>query len=301
MARDVDLNLLRALDAILDEQSVTKAAIRLGLSQPAMSASLQKLRRHFKDDLLTRVGNVYEPTPLARELLAPTSTALRAATTVFFRDEDFDPATSSRTFSVVMSDYSTAVLGPPVARRLHDQSPGSRLYIYTLSPALVDGAPESMRSHDLIVIPHGFLADLPHQDVYEDDWVCIVSSDNEDVGDALTVDALVKMPWVLTFHQRTAFTTAVQQLRMQGVEPNVDIVTENYLTVGSLVAGSPRVALLQERLGQLLARSGGVRVLPCPFDADPLIETIWWHPMYDTDPGHLWLRDLFRQSGIEIQ
>jgi hypothetical protein len=85
-------------------------------------------------------------------------------------------------YSVVMSDYSTAVLGPPVARRLHDQSPDSRLYIYTLSPALVDGAPESMRSHDLIVIPYGFLADMPHQDIYEDDWGCMVSSDNEGVG-----------------------------------------------------------------------------------------------------------------------
>ena len=302
MARDVDLNLLRALDAILDEQSVTKAAVRLGLSQPAMSASLGKLRRHFKDELLTRVGNTYEPTPLARELLEPTSTALRAATTVFFLDAEFDPSTSSRTFSVVMSDYSTAVLGPPVTRRIHEVSPSSRLYIHPLSPDLVDGAPESMRSHDLVVIPHGFLAaDVPHQDVYEDDWACIVSADNDDVGDELSVEDLVRMPWVLTFHQRTAFTTAVQQLRMQGVEPNVEVVTENYLTLGALVTGSRRVALVQERLAELLARSGGLRVLPCPFDADPLIETIWWHPMYENDPAHVWLRDVFRQSGIEIQ
>ena len=71
MVREVDLNLLRALDAILEEQSVTKAAARLGLSQPAMSASLAKLRRHFGDELLTRVGNTYEPTPLAKELLEP--------------------------------------------------------------------------------------------------------------------------------------------------------------------------------------------------------------------------------------
>ena len=91
MANNVDLNLLRALDAILDEQSVTKAAARLGLSQPAMSASLGKLRRHFSDELLTRVGNTYEPTPLARELLAPTSTALRAASRVFFRDARVRP------------------------------------------------------------------------------------------------------------------------------------------------------------------------------------------------------------------
>src|ERR1700749_3208731 len=86
MVREVDLNLLRALDAILEEQSVTKAAARLGLSQPAMSASLAKLRRHFGDELLTRVGNTYEPTPLARELLEPTRTALRATDRVFVRD-----------------------------------------------------------------------------------------------------------------------------------------------------------------------------------------------------------------------
>ena len=301
MTHNVDLNLLRALEAILDEQSVTKAAARLGLSQPAMSASLGKLRRHFGDELLTRVGNTYEPTPLARELLGPTSIALRAASRVFFRDAEFDPATSTRTFSVVMSDYSTAVLGAALARRFHEESPDARLYIHGLTPYLVDGAPESMRSQDLVVMPHGFLADMPHQDVYEDDWACIVATDNAEVGSALTLDDLIKMPWVLTFHQRTAFTTAVQQLRMQGVEPRVEIVTENYLSVGPLVAGSRRVAIVQERLAQMLAQSGMVRVLPCPFDADPLVETIWWHPMYDNDPGHRWLRGLFRQAGIEIQ
>jgi DNA-binding transcriptional LysR family regulator len=301
MTRDVDLNLLRALDAILEEQSVTKAAQRLGLSQPAMSASLGKLRRHFHDELLTRVGNAYEPTPLAKELLEPTSLALRSATGVFFRDEEFDPAKSARSFSVVMSDYSTVVLGPPVTRRLSEQSPNSRLYIHLLTPGLVEAAPESMRPHDLVMIPHGFLFDMPHQDVYEDDWACIVSADNDEVGPSLSPEDLARMPWVLTFHQRAHYTTAVQQLRLKGIEPNVEVVTENYLTLGPLVAGSPRVAIVQERLARLLAASGGIRVLPCPFDADPLVETIWWHPMYDNDPAHRWLRDLFRQSGIEIQ
>src|SRR6478672_8463875 len=99
VAREVDLNLLRALEAILEEQSVTKAAARLGLSQPAMSASLGKLRRHFGDELLTRVGNAYEPTPLAKELLEPTRTALRATDRVFVREGEFDPRTSARDFS----------------------------------------------------------------------------------------------------------------------------------------------------------------------------------------------------------
>jgi DNA-binding transcriptional LysR family regulator len=300
MVREVDLNLLRALDSILEEQSVTKAAARLGLSQPAMSASLAKLRRHFGDELLTRVGNSYEQTPLAKELLEPTRTALRATDRVFVREGEFDPTTSARDFSIVMSDYCTASLGPAITRRVRERSPRSKLYIYGLTPTLVDAAPESMRTHDLIVMPHGFLTDLKHRDIYEDDWACIVSDDNTKVGDQLTVEDLAEMPWVLTFNQRTAFTTAVQQLRMQGLEPHTEVVTENYLTLGALVSGTDRVALVQERLGHLLARAGGVRVLPVPFDADPLVETMWWHPMYEMDPAHRWLREIVVEAGIEI-
>lgn len=300
MVRDIDLNLLRALDAVLEEQSVTRAAVRLGLSQPAMSASLGKLRRHFGDELLTRVGNRYEATPLARELLEPTRTALRAVDRVFIRESDFDPASSERDFAIVMSDYSTAVLGPEIARRLHERSPRSRLYIYALTPEVVDGAPETMRTHDLIVMPHGFLTGLSHRDIYEDDWVCLVAADNEAVGDKLTVEDLAEMPWVLTYHQRTAFTTAVQQLRMEGLEPRVEIVVQNYLTVAPLLAGSDRIALVQDRLGKLLATTGHVRQVAAPFEAAPLVETMWWHPMYDNDPAHRWLREIVVEAGIEI-
>lgn len=300
MVRDIDLNLLRALDAVLEEQSVTRAAVRLGLSQPAMSASLGKLRRHFGDELLTRVGNRYEATPLARELLEPTRTALRAVDRVFVREGVFDPASGERDFSIVMSDYCTAVLGPEIARRVHERSPRSRLYIYSLTPSLVDSAPESMRTHDLLVMPHGFLSGLSHRDIYEDEWICLVAADNEAVGEKVTIEDLSEMPWVLTYHQRTAFTTAVQQLRMEGLEPRVEIVTENYLTVASLLAGSDRVALVQERLGKLLASTGQVREVPAPFEAAPLVESMWWHPMYDDDPAHKWLREIIVEAGIEI-
>ena len=94
MPRNVDLNLLPALQAILEEQSVTRGAARLGLSQPAMSASLGKLRRHFRDELLTRNGNVYELTPLAQQLVEPTHTAVRAVGRLFANEGEFDPATA---------------------------------------------------------------------------------------------------------------------------------------------------------------------------------------------------------------
>lgn len=301
MPRDVDLNLLRALEAIVDEQSVTKAAQRLGLSQPAMSAALAKLRRHFHDDLLVRVGNTYEPTALARDVLGPTSRALQEAQRAFFREDHFDPATTERTFSVVMSDYATTVLGPPVMRRMRAQSPKSRLDIHTMGPWIVDGAPDSLRMLDLLVLPHGFVRDLPYRDLFEDDWVCIVSADQPVSSHELTVESLEDMGWVTTFDGGPATMLATQQLRARGVQPRMEVVTENFLTVGPLVEGSTCIALVQERLAQLLARSSAIRILPCPFEATPLVESMWWHPMFEDDPAHAWLRSLFIESAIEIQ
>jgi DNA-binding transcriptional LysR family regulator len=300
MPRNVDLNLLPALEAILEEKSVTRGAARLGLSQPAMSASLGKLRRHFRDELLTRTGNVYELTPLAKELVEPTHTAMRSVGRLFAHAGEFDPESAERDFTVVMSDYATDVLGPTVSRLVRESSPRSRLFIYSISPDIVDTAPDSMRTRDLIVMPHGFLTGLSHRDLYEDEWVCIVSADSETASVEITMDDLATRPWAVTFNQRTAFTPAVQQLRTKGVEPRVDIVTESFLTLGPLVAGTDRIAVVQERLGQLLARTGEVRAVPAPFDADPLIEAMWWHPSYDNDAAHQWLREQFITAGIAI-
>jgi len=299
MPRNVDLNLLPALHAILEEKSVTRGAARLGLSQPAMSASLGKLRRHFGDELLTRTGNVYELTPLAQQLVEPTHTAMRAVGRLFANAGEFDPASAEREFTVVMSDYATEVLVPTVSRLLRQASPNSRLQITSITPDIVDTAPDSMRTRDLIVMPHGFVTGLSHRDLYEDDWVCIVSADDP-TSQQLTMEDVATRPWAVTFHQRTAFTPAVQQLRMQGLEPKVEIVTEGFLILGALVAGTDRIAVVQERLGRLLARTGEVRVVQPPFTVDPLVEAMWWHPSYDNDAAHQWLREQFIQAGIAI-
>lgn len=300
VTRDVDLNLLRALQAILDEQSVTKAAAQLGLSQPAMSASLAKLRRHFNDDLLVRVGNAYESTPLARQLLEPASAALRAVNNVFIWDSVFDPSTTTREFSVVMSDYAASVLGPPISRRLNERAPNARLVIRSMRPEIVDQAPESMRNYDLIVMPHGFLQDLHSRDIYEEEWVCVLGS-QADVEQSLTVADLGRLPWVLTWNQRQAFTTAVQQLRISGVEPQVSVVTEGYLVVGPILEGTDRIAVVQNRLAHWLAAAHHLRIMQCPLELAPLIEAMWWHPIHHDDPAHIWFRELFREAGIEVQ
>jgi DNA-binding transcriptional LysR family regulator len=124
----------------------------------------------------------------------------------------------------------------------------------------------------------------------------VVSADNAEVGESVTVEQLRTMPWVATYHGPTASTPAARQMRMLGIEPRVQVVTESFLTVPGLVAGSDRIALLQERLVQLLPLDTGVRALPLPFDAGPLVEAMWWHPVYDRDPEHGFFRDLVRRA-----
>ena len=288
----LDLNLLVSLDALLQERSVTRAAARMGLSQPALSASLARLRRHFDDELLSRVGNEYRLTPLAVQLRDLARLALGGVERVFTAQTEFDPASSTREFSLVMSDYGVAVLGDTLARLLAEEAPHARLRFIANTPIAVDRAEQVLLSSDLLVLPHGFISDLSHRDLYRDEWVCLVSTDNVQVEDELTVEHLRTLPWVVTFHGPTAATPAARQMRMRGIELNVQVVTENFLTVPALVAGSGRLALLQRRLVELLPLNLGLRALPPPVEVGQLVEAMWWHPAFDDDPEHTYLRDL---------
>jgi DNA-binding transcriptional LysR family regulator len=292
----LDLNLLVSLDALLRQRSVTRAAAEMGLSQPALSASLARLRRHFDDELLTRVGNSYRLTPLAVQLQDLVRVALSGVERVFGAQPGFDPARSRREFSVLASDYVVVVLGDVLARLFAEEAPHARLRFAATSPELVDRAEQVLLGTDLLLLPHGIVTDLPHRELYRDEWVCVVSADNTAVDTGLTVRHLETLPWVTVYHGPTAATAAARQMRMLGIEPHVQVVTESFLTVPGLVAGSDRIALLQRGLVDLLPLDTGIRALPVPFEAGPLVEAMWWHPVYDDDPEHRYLRDLVARA-----
>src|SRR3954447_14837259 len=197
---NLDLNLLVSLDALLDQRSVTRAAQQLGLSQPALSASLARLRRHFGDELLARTGNEYRLTPLAVQLKPRVRLALEGVERVFTAQPEFDPGVSTREFSVLMSDYAAAVLGSSVAALLSAEAPAARLRIAHNTPDAVDRADQTLQTTDLLVLPHGFITDLPHADLIRDRWVLLVSADNPDVGETVSLDQLQTIPWVATYY-----------------------------------------------------------------------------------------------------
>jgi len=293
----LDLNLLVALDALLTERSVTRAADRLHLSQPALSASLSRLRAHFDDQILARRGNTYELTPFAIRLTEHTTTALEAARRVFESQASWSPAESTREFSIYGSDYGFVTVGTIVSQLAAERAPGVRFRYMLHNPGIVEDAATRLRSADGMVIPHGPVSGLPYLDLWQDDWLAVVSEDNDEVGEALTMQNLADLPWVLTFQSRSAFTSAARQVQQLGVEPHIEVVLESFLSVGHFVSGTRRVGLVQSALAPHLLRIGGIRVVPLPFAATPLVSALWWHPSHARDPEHEWMRGLFAEAG----
>jgi LysR family nod box-dependent transcriptional activator len=296
MAR-LELNLLVALDALLSERSVTKAAEKLHLSQPALSASLARLRVHFGDPILTREGNSYRLTPLAVRLAEQTAVALDAARKVFASEATFDPSTSTREFTVYGSDYAFASVGSRVSLGVRENAPQVRFRFMHHTPAIVEDPIQSLRTVDGMLLPHGFTTDLPCIDVYEDAWVCVVDAGNEAVEDALTMENLRELPWVFTYQSRSAFTPAGRQLQMMGVEPHIDVVVEGFLVLPYFIVGTNRIGMVQAELAERVAANGDVRVLEAPFDVVRLAGALWWHPMHTEDPAHVWMRQQFLRFG----
>jgi DNA-binding transcriptional LysR family regulator len=298
--RNLDLNLIVTLDALLNERGVTRAADRLGVTQPAVSGALAKLRRHFDDELLVREGNTSLLTPLAEQLATRTAAALLGARRVFDATPDFDPAVSNREFTIAISDYGAMVLGDELTTVVGHTAPHVRIRFQELSVQAMGNPREALRTVDGVVMPPGFLGDFPSVRLFEDTWVCIVSADNNRVGEHVELADLAKLPWVVGYDGPIAFTPAVRQLRMLGMEPDVRVVAETFLALPFLVAGTERVALVPRLLADRLAGAAGVRQLRCPWEPVPLSETFWWHPAFSNDPAHQWLRSALAYAGRAV-
>lgn len=288
----LDLNLLVALDALIAERNVTRAASRLRLSQPALSSALSRLRTHFDDPLLVRRGNQYELTPLAVRLGELTLAALESTRRVFESRARWEPASSTREFLIYGSDYALATSAPAISRAVRAEAPGVRLRFVLSSVALIEDLAPRLASADGLLLPHGVAGPLPHVDLFSDEWVVLADAGTPIPPEGLTMELVAERPWVFTYQTRAAFTSAGRQLEQLGVDPHVEAVVESFVSLPMFVEHTDRLALIQRRLAKRVQALGDVQVLELPFDATPVLNALWWHPVHDADPEHRWLRQL---------
>lgn len=292
----LDLNLLTALDALLTERSVTRAAERLNLTPSAVSSALARLREYFDDELLVQVGRKMEPTPRAEGLAdAVRDVLVRIESTIAARPA-FDPAATDRVFRIFMSDYTQMVLMPHVLALAGRQRCSAR---FELLPQVANPQRNLERGEaDLLVIPRGFLSpDHPHDVLYEEAFVCVLWRDG----------ALARADF--GFDQYAAAEHVVMQpqgkvgdsfegwfVKRYGISRRVAVTTYGFATLPALVVGTEYVATVHERLARRFTASWPLVTRSPPFPLEPMQQSMQWHRYRTQDPGLVWLRGLLHQA-----
>jgi DNA-binding transcriptional LysR family regulator len=302
--RDVDANLLLSLHALLEEKNLTHAGERMTMSQPAMSGALARLRKHFDDELLVRVGRGFELSPFAESLKPAVADAVEAAERLLGNQRAFDPSSSSRPFAVSMSEYAMTVLSEPLTRHLAARAPGCSL---ALDPVMVGAGQFEVQllRRDLIVGPLGFEFPGRTQPVFTDELVCVVDRDNPRLRDgALSIEDLQEMP-----HAVAEFGAAGERRRPLEVElERAGIVDRTVLVrVSSLlvlpfaVTGTDMCAFVPSRLARRSADILGLALARTPLGPVRITEAAHWHPRRDAEPAVVWLRELLYDVAVSVE
>jgi DNA-binding transcriptional LysR family regulator len=296
----IDLNLLVILQALLEEGNVTRAGVRLGMPQPAVSNALARLRRHYRDELLLRVGKGYDLTPLARSLLPSVQEATRLIGQTFFPGQAGHPPVGDRVFTICLSDYSIAVLGEPLLRRVHELAPDAGIQLRLATREVTDGD-RGLLGYDLLIGPPRLQSAGQPEVIMRDRLVYIADPANPRLRDGrLTVEDLAALPHAIARLPGSGSDPAATALLGHGITPNVVLTTAGWLPLPFLVAGTDLVAAIPERLARRTGMAAGVTIVEPPFGIIELVEMAWWHPLHATDPALTWLRGIVTEVAASL-
>ncbi|MCC0081438.1 MAG: LysR family transcriptional regulator [Rhodobacter sp.] len=285
----LDLNLLAALDVLLTERNVSRAARKLFLSQSATSGALARLREYFDDDLLVPSGRQLVLTPRARALQPRVRAVLMQIDGTIIQPPEFDPATVRRTVRIQASDYVVLTQLAPAIQVIGQQAPG--LTVVLESPQQNAREALDRAEVDLAVLPRRVLApDHPHVPYFTDDHVVLACARNRDLGPSLT-----RADYVAARHVTMQFDAGLAPietslLQAMGIDRHLAAVSNSFAAVPFLVAGTRHLATLPRRLAQLFATMAPLRILPLPFDLPLLDESLQWHTHAADDACLAWVR-----------
>lgn len=300
----VDLNLLVALDALLTERSVTRAAARVGLKQSAMSHNLARLRALFADELLTRSANGMRLTPRALALIEPLRAALAQIESLVAREAGFNPATSERIFRIGLPDSVEVLHGPSLLARLSEAAPHVRLRLFSIDSLQILDDLDADRL-DLAIGIGGTLGEGRHhhkrRQLLVDSYLCMFNSERVGLAPPISLEDYVRLPHVLTSLRKGERGVVDDALEALGLSRTVALTTSRFLAVPFLVRGAPVVTTMHARLARFFAGALGLSLSLPPVDLPQVSISLLWHASYDRDPAHAWLRGVIYDLVAEAE
>jgi DNA-binding transcriptional LysR family regulator len=297
----LDLNLLVALDVLLQERGVSLAADRLHLSQSATSGVLARLRDYFKDDLLVLNGRSMVLTPRAEKLVEPVRAVLEQIRETILVDEPFEPKTSDRTLAIMATDYIVEILLRPAVIACASEAPG---ITFELVPIVEHPVEALLRGQaDLLIgIDNVVSTEHPTALLYTEDFVIAGWRDNPMLDGAMTLETYGQLGHIaVRFGQHTSSYEATAAARLGSVARRVEVIAPNFMSVGGLIVGTHRIATLHRLLALRMAEYLPLKLMELPFEMLPVREIAQWSSRNANDPAIAWLVDRLKQIAKQVQ
>jgi DNA-binding transcriptional LysR family regulator len=296
--RGMDLNLLVAFDSMIEYRSVTRAAEALGLSQPAMSAAVARLRKLFGDPLFVKTGSEMRATPRANELAAPVRRVMDTVKSEILQLSAFDAAVSTRTFTIITPDIGEINFLPKVLARLAFQAPGANLRTLSMPRHATSEALESGAA-DLAV---GYFPDLHkagfyQQRLFRNELVCIVRSDHPTIGKTLALKAYLAAKHAVVRPEGREHVFE-QFLHGRNLKRRVVVEIAHFMSLLPILTSTDLVATVPKDLADVCAKHAPIKILACPIKSPAIEVHQFWHQRFHKEAANVWLRavinDLFR-------
>ena len=299
--QNLDLNLLVALDVLLRECSISRAAEQLHMSQPAMSSALARLRTYFGDELLVPVGRKLELTSRAESLKEAVRDVLMRVDNAIAAAPEFNPAESDRKFQLIASDYTAVTLLPHVLALAQKQS---RTVRFDLIP-LLDRPQRALESGDadLMVIPRTYAwPDHPTELLFREAFCCVVCNDSSFArSGALTAKQYETAGHVAVQPPAMDKPTLETWFRQRYLKARrVEATTFSFVGAPYLLVGTDRIATMHVRLARIARKSLPLTLFPLPTPMPPMEQMQQWHRHRTRDPGLIWLRGLMHEAVLRM-
>lgn len=286
---NLDLNLLVTLDALLTEQSISRAAEQLCLTQPATSNALARLRDYFDDELLVLVGRAMQLTPLAESLKDAVRDILQRVDSTIASRPRFEPATADREFRLIVSDYATATWVPHLFAIATKEAPNVR---FTLMPQTVQPERILDQGHaDVLAMPSTLCSPAhPTELLHRETFCCVVSSESRHATrGTLTLSDYLAAKHVI-MQPPGGRSIDAREMEAAGIQRQVTATAYGFSMLPDLVVGSELIATVHRRLAVRAIRMNALTILPCPVELSEMEQVVQWHKYRTRDPGLVWLR-----------
>ena len=298
LLRNIDLNLLVVLDALLTEKHVTRTGLRLHLSQPAISHSLNKLRVLLDDPLLIRQGHDVVLSALAQNLQAPLKGILGQIETLLGQSIDFVPADSQRTFRVAMSDYGAAIVLPKLIVQLRAQAPGTSLVVIQDSRLGMLEQVEQGKIDLAVGVFAALPADVSSDVLFEETFTCLLNRRSLPENGVLDLDSYLARPHLLVSTDGSTQGEVDNVLRSQGLQRRVAVNVPHWGAAPGMIADTDLILTVATRTLDNLPLGDTLVALAPPLTVAPFNYVQVWHNRFNQDPAHRWLRELVKQVSI---